>query len=228
MLKKTKHTQLIILIDPDKYNPDLVKMANHTGVSYIFVGGSLLKNNSFEKTVKSIKSLTKIPLIIFPGDETQVSKFADGILILSLLSGRNPEYLIGKHVRAAAKIKASKLLPIPTGYILVHGAKKSTTEKVTKTKPLTTTKEIIDTCVAAELLGKQLIYLEAGSGANKPLNVSIIKAIKKSVSLPLIVGGGIDSVEKVKKILLSKPDYMIIGNALEKSPDLLIDINRLF
>ncbi|MDF2452109.1 MAG: geranylgeranylglyceryl/heptaprenylglyceryl phosphate synthase [Bacteroidota bacterium] len=228
MLKKTKHTQLIILIDPDKYNPDLVKMANHTGVSYIFVGGSSLKNNTFEKTVRSIKSLTKIPVIIFPGDETQVSKFADGILILSLLSGRNPEYLIGKHVRAAAKIKASKLLPIPTGYILVHGAKKSTTEKVTKTKPLTTTKEIIDTCVAAELLGKQLIYLEAGSGANKPLNMALIKTVKKNISLPLIVGGGIDSVEKVKKVLLSKPDYIVIGNALEKSPDLLTDINRLF
>lgn len=228
MLKKSTHTQLIILIDPDKYNPELVKIANHCNVAYIFVGGSSLKNNSFEKTVKSIKSLTKIPVIIFPGDETQVSKHADGILILSLLSGRNPEYLVGKHVRAATKIKASKLFTIPTGYILVHGSKKSTTEKVTKTKPLTATKEIIETCIAAELLGKQLIYLEAGSGANKPLNVSIIKAVKKNSCLPLIVGGGIDSTEKVKKILLSKPDYMVIGNALEKKPDLLIDINRLF
>lgn len=228
MLKKTKHTQLIILIDPDKYNPELVKMANHCTVAYIFVGGSSLKNNTFEKTVKSIKSLSKIPVIIFPGDETQVSKFADAILILSLLSGRNPEYLIGKHVRAAAKIKSSKLLSIPTGYILVNGSKKSTTEKVTRTKPLATTKEIIETCIAAELLGKQLIYLEAGSGANRPLNGSIIKAVKTNSSLPLIVGGGIDSTEKVKKILLSKPDYMVIGNALEKNPDLLIDINRLF
>lgn len=228
MLKKTTHTQLIILIDPDKYNPELIKIANHCSVAYIFVGGSSLKNNSFEKTVKSVKSLTKIPVIIFPGDETQVSKFADGILILSLLSGRNPEYLIGKHVKAAAKIKASKLFTIPTGYILVNGSKKSTTEKVTKTKPLTTPKDIIDTCLAAELLGKQLIYLEAGSGANKPLNVSVIKAVKKNTSLPVIVGGGIDSIEKVKKILLSKPDYMVVGNALEKSPDLLTDINRLF
>ena len=228
MLKKTKHTQLIILIDPDKYNPELIKIANRCKVAYIFVGGSSLKNNSFEKTVKSIKSLSKIPVIIFPGDETQVSKFADGILILSLLSGRNPEYLIGKHVKAAKKIKASKLFTVPTAYILVHGSKKSTTEKVTKTKPLTETKEIIETCMAAELLGKQLIYLEAGSGANKPLNVSVIKAVKKNSALPLIVGGGIDSTEKVKKILLSKPDYMVVGNALEKSPDLLTDINRLF
>lgn len=228
MLKKTKHTQLIILIDPDKYNPELVKMANHCKVAYIFVGGSLLKNNSFEKTINSIKLLSKIPVIIFPGDETQVSKYADGILILSLLSGRNPEYLIGKHVRAAAQIKASKLFTIPTGYILVQGLRKSTTEKVTKTKPLTTSKEIVETCIAADLLGKQLIYLEAGSGANRPLNGSIIKAVKTNSTLPLIVGGGIDSIEKVKKILLARPDYMVIGNALEKNPDLLIDINRLF
>jgi putative glycerol-1-phosphate prenyltransferase len=131
-------------------------------------------------------------------------------------------------VKAASKIKASNLKTIPTGYILVHGSKKSTTEKVTKTKPLTTQKEIIDTCIAAELLGKDVIYLEAGSGANKAINNSLIIAVKKNSTLPLIVGGGIDTPEKVKNILLSNPDYMVIGNALEKSPDLLMEINRLF
>jgi putative glycerol-1-phosphate prenyltransferase len=228
LLKKTKHTQLIILVDPDKYNPGLIKLANSCKVAYIFVGGSKLKDNSFEKTIKSIKALTTIPVVIFPGDETQVSKYADGILILSLLSGRNAEYLIGKHVKAAAKIRASKLPTIPTGYILVDGAKASATQKITKTKPLTSKKEIIETAIAGELLGKQLIYLEAGSGAKKTLQSSLIKDVKKNISIPLIVGGGIDSVAKARNILLSNPDYMVIGNALEKRPDLLTDINKLF
>ena len=228
MLEKQTHTQLIILIDPDKYNSELIKIADKSKVSYIFVGGSVLKKNTFEKTIKSIKSITKIPVIIFPGDENQISKHADGILMLSLLSGRNAEYLIGKHVKAASKIKASKLTVIPTGYILTDGANKSTTQKITKTKPLTSKKEIIETAIAGDLLGKKLIYLEAGSGAKKPLTSSIIKEVKKNISIPLIVGGGIDSVEKVKTILLSNPDYLVVGNALEKRPELLIDINKLF
>jgi phosphoglycerol geranylgeranyltransferase len=228
LLKKTTHTQLIILIDPDKYNPELIKMANQCQVNYIFVGGSSLQKNNFEKTIKSVKSLTKIPVIIFPGDETQISRLADGILILSLLSGRNAEYLVGKHVKAASKIKASKLTPIPTGYILVDGDKTSTTQKITKTKPLQSKKEIIETAIAGQLLGKQLIYLEAGSGAKKTLNTSIIKEVKKHISIPLIIGGGINSITKAKNILDAKPDYMVIGNALETNPDLLIKINKLF
>lgn len=228
MLEKQTHTQLIILIDPDKYNPELIKTANKSKVSYIFVGGSVLKKNTFEKTIKSIKSITEIPVIIFPGDENQISKYADGILMLSLLSGRNAEYLIGKHVKSASKIKASKLKVIPTGYILVDGANKSTTQKITKTKPLTHKKEIIETAIAGELLGKKLIYLEAGSGAKKTLANSIIKDVKKNISIPLIVGGGIDSILKTKNILQSNPDYIVIGNALEKRSDLLKEINKLF
>ncbi|MBI3517893.1 MAG: geranylgeranylglyceryl/heptaprenylglyceryl phosphate synthase [Bacteroidetes bacterium] len=228
MLNKTTHTQLVILIDPDKYNPELVKLANACKVSYIFVGGSSLKGNSFEKTIRSIKSITSIPVVIFPGDETQISKYADSILILSLLSGRNAEYLVGKHIKAASKIKASKLETIPTGYILVNGDKTSATQKITKTKPLTGKKEIIETAIAGELLGKQLIYLEAGSGAKKTLDASVIKAVKKQISIPLIVGGGIDSLQKAKQIILSGPDYIVIGNALEKRPDLLLEINTLF
>ena len=228
MLEKTIHTQLIILIDPDKYNPALIKLADKSKAAYIFVGGSILKKNTFEKTIKSIKSITKIPVIIFPGDETQISKNADGILMLSLLSGRNAEYLIGKHVKAAKKIKAANIKVIPTGYILIDGANKSTTQKITKTKPLSNKKEIIETAIAGELLGKKVIYLEAGSGAKKTLNESIIKEVKKNISIPLVVGGGIDSVLKIKTILISRPDYIVVGNALEKNPQFLIELNKLF
>lgn len=228
MLKKTKHTQLIILIDPDKYNPGLIDLINNCHVSYIFVGGSVLKKNTLDKTIKSIKSKTKIPTIIFPGDETQISKHADGLLILSLLSGRNAEYLIGKHVIAASKIKASKLKVIPTGYILIDGGKKSTTQKVTRTKALSNKKEIINTAIAGELLGKQLIYLEAGSGAKKTLNADLIKSVKQQISIPLIVGGGINTAEKAKIIINANPDYLVVGNALEKDPELLIKLDKLF
>ena len=219
---------MIILIDPDKYNPELIKIANKCKVAFIFVGGSSLKQNNFEQIIKAIKLKTKIPVIIFPGDETQISKKADALLMLSLLSGRNAEYLIGKHVAAASKIKASKLKVIPTGYILVSGGKKSTTQKVTKTRSLSNKKEIVDTAIAGELLGKKLIYLEAGSGAKKTLTTDLIKLVKKNISIPLIIGGGINNIEKAKTVLSSEPDYMVVGNALEKDPHLLIELNKLF
>lgn len=229
MLSKHKHTQLIVLIDPDKYNPELVEMAKETRVACFFVGGSKLKSKkSFGKTILDIKARCGIPVIIFPGDESQISSHADGILMLSLISGRNPEYLIGKHVKAALKIKDSGLKPIPAGYILINGGKKSTTQKVTKTQALTAKKEIVATAVAGELTGKKIIYLEAGSGAKQMVNTAIITAVKQHISIPLIVGGGIDSVEKAKHILKTKPDYLVVGNALETNPDLLMSLNQLF
>jgi len=227
MLKKTAHTKLIVLIDPDKYNPELIVLANICKVHCFFVGGSELKFNLFNKTIKSIKSLTKKPVIIFPGDETQISKYADAILILSLLSGRNPDYLIGKHVISARKIIASKLKTIPVGYILVNGNKVSTTQKITKTKPISDTSTLINTAIAAELLGKKLIYLEAGSGANAPIKNSIIKTIKNEINIPIIVGGGINTIQKANNILKENPDYIVIGNALEKTPDFLLALNKL-
>lgn len=216
------------MIDPDKFNPDLIKLANNCNVAYIFVGGSLLIKNTINKIIKSIKTITQIPVIIFPGDFSQLSKLADGILIPSLLSGRNTDYLIEKHVKAATKLKSSKLKTIPLGYILVGGGFKSTTEKVTKTKPLISKKEIINTAIAGELLGKKIIYLEAGSGAKHTVLNSIIKDVKKQISIPLIVGGGIDSVSKAKKIIKTNPDYLVIGNALEKMPQLILELSILF
>ena len=196
-------------------------------MAYIFVGGSVLKANSIGKTIKSIKSITQIPIIIFPGDFSQLSNLADAILIPSLLSGRNTDYLIGKHVKASTKLKASKLKTIPIGYILVDGGNNSTTQKLTKTKPLTTKKEIIETAIAGQLLGKSLIYLEAGSGAKKTVLTSIIKDVKKQISIPLIVGGGIDSVAKAKIIISSTPDYIVVGNILETTPHFILELSDL-
>jgi putative glycerol-1-phosphate prenyltransferase len=227
MLKKTAHTKLIVLIDPDKYNPEVIVLANLCKVHCFFVGGSELRSNMFNQTIKSIKSLTKKPVIIFPGDETQISKHADGILILSLLSGRNPDYLIGKHVISAKKIIASKLKTIPVGYILVGSNNISTTQKITKTEPISNTSTLINTAIAAELLGKKLLYLEAGSGASAPVKKSIIRELKNKVNIPIIVGGGINTIQKANSILKEKPDYIVIGNALEKTPEFLFEIDKL-
>lgn len=227
MLTKTSHTELIILIDPDKYNPGLLDIANRCRVAYIFYGGSSLKKNNFQKVLKDIKSRTSIPVIIFPGDEKQVSALADGILMLSLLSGRNAEYLIGKHVNAAARIKATGVPVIPTAYILVDGGKPSTTQKITKTTPLRHKKDIVNTVIAGELLGKKLIYLEAGSGAKKALSARLVQAVKQQTSLPLLIGGGINSLEKAATLIDAKPDYIVVGNALEKKPDFLTALDAL-
>lgn len=227
MLNKTSDTQLIILIDPDKYNPALLDLANRSRVSYIFFGGSSLKKNNFRKVLKDIKSRTSIPVIIFPGDEKQVSALADGILMLSLLSGRNAEYLIGKHVNAAASIRAAKIPVIPTAYILVDGGKPSTTQKITRTTPLKYKKDILNTVMAGELLGKKLIYLEAGSGAKKTLGHQLIQQVKAHTSLPLVIGGGIDSLKKAALLIAAKPDYIVVGNALEKNPAFLTELNEL-
>jgi len=227
LLNKTSHTQLIILIDPDKYNPELLDIANRSRVAYIFFGGSSLKKNNFRKVLKDIKSRTSIPVIIFPGDEKQVSALADGILMLSLLSGRNAEYLIGKHVNAAARIRAAKIPVIPTAYILVDGGKPSTTQKITKTTPLKYKKDILNTVMAGELLGKKLIYLEAGSGAKKTLGHQLIQQVKEHSSLPLVIGGGIDSLKKAALLIAAKPDYIVVGNALEKNPGFLTELNAL-
>lgn len=227
MLNKTSYTQLIILIDPDKYNPELLDIANRSRVAYIFFGGSSLKKNNFRKVLKDIKSKTAIPVIIFPGDEKQVSSLADGILLLSLLSGRNAEYLIGKHVNAAASIRAAGIPVIPTAYILVDGGKPSTTQKITKTTPLKYQKDILNTVMAGELLGKKLIYLEAGSGAKKPLGHRLIQQVKLHTSLPVVIGGGIDSLKKAALLIAAKPDYIVVGNALEKNPGFLTELNEL-
>lgn len=230
LICKQRKTALVILVDPDKFNPELIRMASKGKVKFFLVGGSSLYKNNFQKVISQIKKITAKPVIIFPGDESQISKNADGLLLLSLISGRNPEYLIGKHVKAAPIIRKNNLPTLSTGYILIEGKKISTTQKVSSTKaiPPTEIKAITHTALAGELLGMKCIYLEAGSGAVETVNSKIITAVKKNISVPLFVGGGIDSVEKAKRIIKSSPDFLVIGNALEKNLYLLPEIEKLF
>ncbi len=227
----TKHkAQLVVLIDPDKFNPKLIKLAAKSKVGFFLIGGSELKKNNISKVVSQIKKLSKKQVFIFPGNEKQICKNADGLLLLSLISGRNPEFLIGKHVKAASTIKKLKLKSLPVGYILIDGNRTSTTQKVTNTKalPSSNTKLIIDTAIAGELLGLKAIYLEAGSGAKTQVNVKIITSVKKNISIPLFVGGGIDSALKAKQAIKAGANFIVVGNALEKNLYLLSDIEKAF
>lgn len=223
--------KLAVLVDPDRQNPEslktLVELAVNCKVDFVFVGGSLLIEGRMEETITTIKNQCKIPVVIFPGNTYQVSKNADAILFLSLISGRNPEYLIGQHVIAAPMIKEAKLETIPTGYILVDGGRISTTSYITQTVPVPNDKPEIAaaTALAGEMLGLKAIYLEAGSGAKQSVSPALIKAVKQTVSLPVIVGGGIRTAEQAEEICRAGADVIVVGNVLEKEPELLMEIS---
>lgn len=229
-LNTSKKPLLAVLIDPDKFNPELIHLANKSKVACFLVGGSELKKGDVTKTILAIKKISKIPVVLFPGNETQLSKAADGLLLLSLLSGRNPEYLIDKHITAAPIIKKMKLDFVPTAYLLINGGKKSTTQKVTNTLPLNPKNKalILHTALAAQQLGFKAVYLEAGSGAKQNISATLIKSIKREITIPIIVGGGLDSPLKVKQIINSGANMIVIGNALEKNVFLLTEISACF
>ncbi|HET7819494.1 MAG TPA: geranylgeranylglyceryl/heptaprenylglyceryl phosphate synthase, partial [Bacteroidia bacterium] len=225
--KQNKKKLFAVLIDPDKFNPAVVEEANISKVDFLFVGGSKLKKNEFQKCISRIKQLTKGPLIIFPGNHEQISEKADALLLLSLLSGRNPDYLIGEHIKAAHQLKKSKLEILPTGYLLIGGGKNISTQKITNTKPIpySDVKLAVSTAIAAELLGMKLIYLEAGSGTKKGVSREMIRAIRNNVSLPVIVGGGIDGPEKAESAWNAGADLIVVGNAIEKDSSLIKQIS---
>lgn len=229
-LNKAKKPLLAVLVDPDKFNLELIHLANASKVSCFLVGGSRLEKGDINKTVRAIKKVSKIPVVLFPGDETQLSKYADGLFLPSLLSGRNPDYLIEKHIAMAPKIKNMKLAHLPMAYLLIDGGRPSETQKVTKTVPLNPSKisYILNTVLASEHLGFKLIYLEAGSGAKKAIPATLIKTIKNQISVPLIVGGGIDSLEKMKEVIKAGANMIVVGNALEKNVYLLAEISSCF
>jgi phosphoglycerol geranylgeranyltransferase len=224
--KKRGKKLFAVLVDPDKFNPEVIHEANRSKVDFLFIGGSGLKEKKFHQCMNAVKRLTKIPIIIFPGGREQVSEKADGLLLLSLISGRNPDYLIGEHIRAAKQLKKSKLEILPTGYILINGGTKASTHKVSRTSPIkhTDTELAASTAIAGELLGMKLIYLEAGSGAKKSLSPKMIRAVKKNISCPIIAGGGINSAKKAKEMGRAGADIIVVGNAIEKDCTLVSKI----
>jgi phosphoglycerol geranylgeranyltransferase len=223
-----KRSSLAVLVDPDKFDKGLIKLLKRSNVSFILVGGSKLKKNNLRETVKAIKKITKIPVILFPGDEKQLCKEADGIFILSLVSGRNTEYLIEKQVRSAQKIKELKLKTFPVAYILVDTGSKSETQKVSGTKPLRSKQLILDTALAAQHMGFKAVYLEAGSGSVKQVDAGLVKKAAKTISIPLIVGGGIASAKEAQIIKESGANVVVVGNALEKNKLLIHSLSKVF
>ncbi len=227
-IKSPEFRSLAVLIDPDKFDlknaSQFIDKVNKSIATHIFIGGSIVDAFATDALISAIKPLTKLPIVLFPGDVIQVSEQADAILFLSLVSGRNPEYLIGQQVKAVSKLRNSDLEIIPTGYVLVEGKKETSTQKVTNTKPLIKLQEIVDTAKASELLGMQLVYLEAGSGAKQAVASEIINAVKKEINIPLIVGGGIRSKLAIEKAFSAGANVVVIGTAFEEDESFFDDL----
>ena len=217
-----KEKLLAVLIDPDKMVIEMaskiIRSINASMATHIFVGGSIVEDNKTEKLVSEIKKYTNLPVIVFPGDVSQIAEQADAILFLSLISGRQSEYLIGKHVKAVSKLKKIDLEVIPTGYILIENGKETSVQKVTQTLPMSRNdiQLVVDTALAGELLGMKLIYLEAGSGAIRPIDTKMISEVKKAIQIPLIVGGGIRTKKQLFNTYNSGADMVVIGTAFEE------------
>ncbi len=222
-IRKQRGAGYIVLIDPDKLsleeNIKLAIQSEKEEADCIFIGGSLLSAPIFDELVKLIKNAVKIPVIIFPGGVQQISRYADAILFMSVISGRNVDLLIGQHVMAAPIIKMINLEAIPTGYMLIESGKMSSAEFMSNTKPIPRDKPDIAVAhaLAAEYLGMKLIYLEAGSGALHPVPNEMIQAVTRMCSLPLIVGGGIRSPAVAKQKVAAGAAFVVTGNVLEKN-----------
>ncbi len=225
--KKIKgQKQLALLIDPDKTGLDslrkLIELVRLTPPDFILVGGSLISQNT-DEIIKTLKNSVNIPVILFPGSSFQISSHADGILFLSLLSGRNPEFLISHHVSAAPLIKSSGMEVISTGYLLIDGGKVSSVEYMSNTKPIPSGKSDLAaaTALAGEMMGMKMLYLEAGSGALNPVPYSLIEDVKAHIDIPVLVGGGLNSPRKVLTACKAGADIVVVGNAFENNPELL-------
>ena len=222
---------LALLLDPEKANLDALPITDLCHPDYLFVGGSTGGDTTaFVQNLKSsISNLqSPIPVILFPGNSSQFTPQADGILFLSLLSGRNPEFLVNQQVKAARAIHESQVDFVPTAYILIDGGVETSTMRVSQTQPLDPTdiNTIVDTCIAAELMGKKAIYLEAGSGAIRPVSPDIIKAVRAVTSVTLIVGGGIRTPEAMNAAYDAGADVVVIGNHFEQHPEELAKFCR--
>lgn len=220
--KLVRKQLLAILLDPDKIVweslPELILKINQSPATHVFIGGSLVGNSILDTLIQQIKKDCTLPVVLFPGDASQISNHADGILFLSLLSGRNPDYLIGYQVKAAPILKKMQLEIIPTGYILIESGSQTAVERVSQTKPLdgNNLDLVLATALAGEMLGNKLIYLEAGSGAQKAVSQEIIKLVAQNTNIPLIVGGGITDQVGIQKAYDSGADLVVIGTAFER------------
>lgn len=216
--------KLALLIDPEKYEEthyfgdqnQLDKLFN-----VILVGGSSDELNQIDSCIENIKKNSNLPIYIFPGSHEQISNKADGMLYISLISGDNPNYLIGEHKKSARKIKKMGIDIVPTGYILIDGANESAVERVSKTKPMSqeNPEAILDTALAGELLGMKAVYLEAGSGAKKVVNTEIVKTIAEETDIPIIVGGGIRKREEINSAFENGANMVVIGTFIEENTE---------
>ncbi|MFN4080230.1 MAG: geranylgeranylglyceryl/heptaprenylglyceryl phosphate synthase [Saprospiraceae bacterium] len=228
--RRMQRKRLGLLLDPDKFNPakaaEHLAIAEQAGVHYILVGGSLLLAPSLAPLLDAVRAHTQLPTLLFPGNAIQLSDRADGILLLSLISGRNPELLIGQHVVAAPYLRRTQLEIIPTGYILVDGGSPTAVQYMSNTQPIPADKPEIAACtaMAGEMLGLQALYVEAGSGAPTAISAAAIRAVREAVSVPLIVGGGIRDADAARKAWDAGADMVVVGTAFEQRPESILKI----
>ena len=229
--KKQGKKSFAVLIDPDKVTPQtidqLVSLGIDAMVDYFFVGGSLVISNHLDECIQQIKSNCDIPVVLFPGSPSQVSRYADALLYLSLISGRNPELLIGQHVISAPYVKKSGLEIMPTGYMVIDGGAPTTVSYISNASPIPADKNEIAMCtaMAGEMLGMKLIYMDAGSGAKKPITEAMIQTVANHIESPLIVGGGITTPEKAYLNCKAGADVIVVGNAIEKDFTLIKEMS---
>ncbi len=232
LTEKKRHgtKSFAVLIDPDKVNDgkmqSLIDLAMSAKVDYFLVGGSLVISTYLDECIQFIKRSCNIPVVLFPGSPSQVSKYADALLYLSLISGRNPELLIGQHVISAPVVKNSGLEIISTGYIVIDGGAPTTVSYISGAAPLPSDKDEIAMCtaMAGEMLGMKIIYMDSGSGAKRPITESMIQKVSQSISVPLIIGGGITDPEKAYLNCKAGADVIVVGNAIEKDESLILEM----
>ncbi len=224
-LRSQGRKSLAVLIDPDKTDhlPRLLELAKTSPPDLFFIGGSLLSEGNLESCIAEIRTATNVPVVLFPGSVMQVTPAADAVLLLSVLSGRNPELLIGRHVTAAPMLKQSGLEIISTGYLLIESGASTTVSYISNTQPIPRDKNAIAVCtaLAGEQLGMKLIYLEAGSGAKLPVPPEMVAAVRGAISVPLITGGGLRTPEEIAERCRAGADVIVAGNVLEENPGLL-------
>ncbi len=225
--RKKGQKSFAVLLDPDKAFDSaldsVIGLAVEAKADYFFVGGSLVVSDNLNPCIEAIRRQTNIPVLLFPGSPSQVSRHADALLYLSLISGRNADLLIGQHVVSAPFVKKSGLEIISTGYMVIDGGAPTTVSYISNAAPIPSDKTDIAFCtaIAGELLGMKLIYMDAGSGAKKPITEEMIAAVAQNISIPLIVGGGIRDAEKAYLNCKAGADVIVVGNALEKDPSLI-------